>query len=50
MCLVSEAKKVRCWGRGLQPHGVRVGDDADFRIETLGAGEGIADARIIGPG
>lgn len=47
---MSDAKKVRCWGRGLQPQGVRIGDDADFRIQTLGAGEGNADVRIIGPG
>ncbi|XP_046683134.1 filamin-A isoform X3 [Homalodisca vitripennis] len=47
---VSDAKRVRCWGRGLQPQGVRVGDAADFRILTAGAGEGTPEVRIIGPG
>lgn len=47
---VSDAKKVRASGRGLQPSGVRVGDDAAFRIYTEGAGEGTPAVRIIGPG
>ncbi|KAF2884976.1 hypothetical protein ILUMI_21197 [Ignelater luminosus] len=47
---VSDAKKVRASGRGLQPQGVRVKDDADFKIHTEGAGEGRPDAQIIGPG
>lgn len=47
---VSDAKKVRASGRGLQPKGVRVKDAADFRIYTEGAGEGKAEVRIIGPG
>ena len=47
---VSDAKKVRASGRGLQPAGVRVKDDADFRIYTEGAGEGVPDVQIIGPG
>lgn len=47
---VSDAKKVRCFGRGLQPQGVRVSDAADFRIQTAGAGEGTPEVRIIGPG
>ncbi|XP_049804905.1 filamin-A isoform X1 [Schistocerca nitens] len=47
---VSDAKKVRASGRGLQPSGVRVGDDATFRIYTEGAGEGTPAVRIIGPG
>ncbi|CAL8082481.1 unnamed protein product [Orchesella dallaii] len=47
---VSDAKKVRASGRGLQPKGVRVKDSADFRIYTEGAGEGKAEVRIIGPG
>lgn len=46
----SDAKKVRASGRGLQPQGVRVGDVADFKIFTEGAGEGQPDIRIIGPG
>ncbi|RZC35933.1 filamin-A [Asbolus verrucosus] len=47
---VSDSKKVRASGRGLQPAGVRVKDDADFRIYTEGAGEGLPDVQIIGPG
>jgi filamin len=47
---VSDAKKVRASGRGLQPSGVRVGDVADFKIYTEGAGEGHPDVRVIGPG
>ncbi|XP_015833310.1 filamin-A isoform X1 [Tribolium castaneum] len=47
---VSDARKVRASGRGLQPAGVRVKDDADFRIYTEGAGEGVPDVQIIGPG
>ncbi|CRL07144.1 CLUMA_CG020139, isoform A [Clunio marinus] len=46
----SDPKKVRAFGRGLQPTGVRVGDVADFRISTEGAGEGIPQVRILGPG
>ncbi|XP_063704506.1 filamin-A-like isoform X2 [Culicoides brevitarsis] len=46
----SDSKKVRASGRGLQPTGVRVGDDADFNIYTEGAGEGTPVVRIIGPG
>ncbi|XP_039299021.1 filamin-A isoform X2 [Nilaparvata lugens] len=44
------AKKVRAYGRGLQPSGVRVKDAADFRIETEGAGEGTPEVLVIGPG
>lgn len=47
---MSDAKKVRASGRGLQPSGVRVGDDADFKIYTEGAGEGTPEVRVIGPG
>ncbi|KAJ9576572.1 hypothetical protein L9F63_025532, partial [Diploptera punctata] len=47
---VSDAKKVRASGRGLQPSGVRVGDVADFKIYTEGAGEGSPEVRVIGPG
>ncbi|XP_059469559.1 filamin-A isoform X2 [Neocloeon triangulifer] len=47
---VSDAKKVRASGRGLQPKGVRVKDEADFKIYTEGAGEGSPDVRVIGPG
>ena len=47
---LSDARKVRASGRGLQPNGVRVRDDADFRVYTEGAGEGNLDIRVIGPG
>ncbi|XP_034239661.1 filamin-A isoform X3 [Thrips palmi] len=47
---VSDARKVRCAGRGIQPNGVRVRDAADFKIFTEGAGEGTPEVRVIGPG
>ncbi|KAF7274400.1 hypothetical protein GWI33_012941 [Rhynchophorus ferrugineus] len=47
---VSDPKKVRASGRGLQPNGVRVKDEADFKIYTEGAGEGHPEVHIIGPG
>lgn len=48
--LVSDARKVRASGRGLQPTGVRVKDAADFKIYTEGAGEGVPEVRVIAPG
>lgn len=45
-----DAKKVKVTGRGIQPTGVRVGDTADFKILTDGAGEGTPEVRVIGPG
>lgn len=47
---MSDSKKVRASGRGLQPKGIRVGDIADFKITTEGAGEGVPQVTIIGPG
>ncbi|XP_052835830.1 filamin-A isoform X10 [Drosophila gunungcola] len=47
---LSDARKVRASGRGLQATGIRVGDDADFKIHTEGAGEGEPEVRVIGPG
>ncbi|XP_011298510.1 filamin-A isoform X3 [Fopius arisanus] len=47
---VSDAKKCRAYGRGLLSTGVRVKDIADFVITTNDAGDGVADARCIGPG
>lgn len=47
---LSDARKVRVSGRGLQATGIRVGDDADFKIHTEGAGEGVPEVRVIGPG
>ncbi|CAH1153671.1 unnamed protein product [Phaedon cochleariae] len=46
---VSDARKVKASGRGLQPSGVRVQDKADFKIHTEGAGEGVPEVQIIGP-
>uniref|UniRef100_A0A1A9UDT3 Uncharacterized protein n=1 Tax=Glossina austeni TaxID=7395 RepID=A0A1A9UDT3_GLOAU len=36
---LSGVRKVKSSGRGLQPNGIRVGDDADFKIYTEGGGE-----------
>ncbi|XP_035783298.1 filamin-A-like isoform X6 [Anopheles albimanus] len=48
---VCDPRKVRASGRGLQPVGVRVNDDdVTFRIFTEGAGEGIPEVKIFGPG
>lgn len=47
---VSDPRKVRASGRGLQPTGVRIGDVGDFKISTEGAGEGAPELKIIGPG
>ncbi|XP_065072532.1 filamin-A isoform X4 [Ochlerotatus camptorhynchus] len=48
---VCDPKKVRASGRGLQPVGVRVNDeDVTFRIYTEGAGEGIPEVKVFGPG
>ncbi|XP_065372293.1 filamin-A isoform X2 [Calliphora vicina] len=47
---LSDARRVRASGRGLQPTGVRIGDDADFKIYTEGAGEGMPEVRLVGPG
>lgn len=47
---VSDPRRVRASGRGLQANGVRVKDAADFKVFTDGAGEGQLDIRVIGPG
>ncbi|CAH1121501.1 unnamed protein product [Ceutorhynchus assimilis] len=46
---VSDHKKVKASGRGLQQNGVRVKDAAEFNIYTEGAGEGFPEVTIIGP-
>lgn len=46
----SDPRKVRVGGRGIQPNGVRVGDEGDFKVYTEGAGEGVPEVQIIGPG
>ena len=35
-----DSKKCYATGRGVQPKGVRVADDAVFKVHTQGAGEG----------
>lgn len=44
-----DTRKVRASGRGLQSTGVRVGDIADFKVYTEGAGEGVLQVKLIGP-
>lgn len=48
--VVSDPRKVRCGGRGIQPKGIRVNDSCDFKVFTEGAGEGVPDVLIIAPG
>jgi hypothetical protein len=48
--IVSDAKKCRAYGRGIQPKGVRTGDVAEFRVSTKDAGEGAMKATVTGPG
>lgn len=43
------AEKVRAYGRGIQPTGVRVNDFADFKVYTEGAGSGTPDVKVVGP-
>ena len=48
----ADAKKCYATGRGIQPKGVRIGEDAIFKIFTEGAGGGNGEPRvmIMGPG
>lgn len=41
--------RVRAWGRGLASRGVRVGDVADFKVSTEGAGDGKLVVHVNGP-
>uniref|UniRef100_A0A914UJL9 Calponin-homology (CH) domain-containing protein n=1 Tax=Plectus sambesii TaxID=2011161 RepID=A0A914UJL9_9BILA len=41
--------RVRAWGRGLASRGVRVGDIADFKVSTEGAGDGKVAVFVSGP-
>ena len=50
MRAVSDAKKVKVTGRGIQPNGVRVNDVATFHVNTEKAGEGKPEVQSIGPG
>jgi len=45
-----DAKKCYVTGRGIQANGIRVGDAADFKVHTLGAGEGDLKVVVSGPG
>ncbi|KAI3382075.1 hypothetical protein SNEBB_000636, partial [Seison nebaliae] len=44
-----DARKVKVYGRGIQPHGVRVGDIADFKVVTKDAGDGNLKVSVTGP-
>lgn len=46
----SNAKAAYATGRGIQPRGVRVKDNAVFYVHTKGAGEGQVGVQIFGPG
>ena len=43
-----DAKKCYATGRGIQPKGVRVNDNADFKVHTQGAGEGELKVQVLG--
>lgn len=42
-----DAKKCYATGRGIQPKGVRVNDNADFKVHTQGAGEGELKVQVL---
>lgn len=46
---VSDPRKIRVRGRGIQARGIRSGDDAVFYVHTEGAGLGTPDIKVIGP-
>ncbi|KAL8615195.1 hypothetical protein ACOMHN_029211 [Nucella lapillus] len=46
----SNAKACYASGRGIQPRGIRVKEEAIFYVHTEGAGEGDVEVHIIGPG
>ena len=46
----SNAKACYATGRGIQPRGIRVKDNAVFYVHTKGAGEGDVSVQIFGPG
>ena len=52
MSVAADAKKCYATGRGIQPKGNRVGEEALFNIYTEGAGGGNGEPRvmIMGPG
>jgi len=46
-CAAADAKKCYATGRGIQPKGVRVAEDADFKIFTEGAGGGNGEPKVM---
>lgn len=50
MSIAVDPKKCYATGRGIQPRGVRVGDLADIKVHTEGAGEGEVTGTLAGPG
>lgn len=46
---VSDSRKIRVRGRGIQARGIRNGDDAVFFIHTIAAGVGTPEVKIVGP-
>jgi len=47
VCTAVDARKCYATGRGIQPKGVRVGDDAVFKVHTQGAGEGDLNVKVL---
>ena len=45
----TDANRVRAYGPGLRPEGVKVGDNGSFKIDTQGAGRGKLDVTVDGP-
>lgn len=45
-----DVKKVKASGRGLQPKGIRIQDDADFKIYTGGTESEEPEIQVLGPG
>ena len=53
ICMIIAATNAKvCYasGRGIQPRGIRVKDNAEFKVHTKGAGKGDLNVQIIGPG
>ena len=48
--LCTDASKVKAEGPGLERHGVRVGDPAEFVVDATSGGPGALDVNIEGPG
>ena len=44
-----DARKCYATGRGVQPTGIRVKDNAVFKVHTKGAGEGTLFVQVLGP-